>query len=125
MQRGSQEKLRVLCLVLLAAGALACGGDEPAPGEPEPAKEVPFWALCENWRRRDGSCDQEALLADYEDCLGTEGTPTKQRLLNRQARRLTVSRAWQRATIVCIEKRRWRMTEAGRQNLPGREAPAR
>ena len=122
MPHPAQERLLGLCLVLLAAGGVACGEDDPPPVQ---KPDLPTWALCENWRRRDGSCDQAALLADYEDCLRTEGAPDKQRLLDHQVRRTAVSRQWQRATIVCIEKRHWMMTEAGRQNLPGREAPSR
>jgi hypothetical protein len=120
MPRRSQGKLRSLCLVLLAAGASGCGQDETPPVPKEP---LPFWALCENWRRRDGSCDQTTLLADYQDCLRTEGLPTKQRLVDHQVRSTRVSRAWQRATIVCLENRHWMMKQAGLQQLPGRETP--
>jgi hypothetical protein len=120
MPRPTQEKLRGLCLVLLAAGAFACGEDDPPP---VPEQALPIWGACETWRRRDGSCDQAALLADYQDCLRTEGIPHRQRLVEHQARRNAVSRNWQRATIVCVEKRGWKMTEAGFRNLPGRPTP--
>jgi hypothetical protein len=122
MPRPAQEKLLGLCLVLLAAGLAACREDDPAPA-PAQKQELPFWALCENWRRRDGSCDQNALLADYQGCLRSEGDPTRERLLDHRVRSTAVSRAWQRATIVCLEKRAWMMTEAGRRNLPGRPPP--
>jgi hypothetical protein len=124
MPRRSQEKLLGLCLVLLAAGGVACGEGEPAPAQTTAQKEeLPTWADCKNWRRRDGSCDPAALLADYQHCLGTEGIPTKQRLLEHQVRSTAVARAWERATIVCLEKRRWMMKPEAMQYLPGRSPP--
>ena len=119
MPRPAQEKLLGLCLVLLAAGWVGCGKDEPPPVQPE----TPFWALCDNWRRRDGSCDPAALLADYQECLNTEGNPERERLRQHGVRSTAVAREWQRKTIVCLEKRHWRMTQAGIQNLPGRPPP--
>jgi hypothetical protein len=119
----TQEKVRVLCLILLAAGVLACREEEPTPSAPTTSESVPFWALCENWVRRDGSCDPASLLADYEECLQTEGLPTKQRMVERKVRRTRVSRTWQRTVIVCLEKRHWMLTEAGVENLPGRPRP--
>ena len=119
MPHPAQVKLLGLCLILLAAGSVGCGRDEPPPVQQQ-QQETPLWALCENWRRRDGSCDPAALLADYQDCLNKEGNPEKQRLLEHGVRSSAVSREWQRKTIVCIEKRHWMMTPAGIQQLPGR-----
>jgi hypothetical protein len=122
MRRCSQGILRALCPLLLALAALACR-EEPAPptGE-DPAASFPVWARCENWRHPDHSCDQAALLADYEECVRTEGDPTRERLSH--VGRLARSRAVERTIIVCLERRRWRMREAALKNLPGREPAA-
>jgi hypothetical protein len=119
MRRRSQGTLRALCLVPLALAALACR-EEPAPptGE-DPAASLPFWARCENWRHADHSCDPSALLADYEECVRTEGDPAGERL--RHVGRLARSRAVERTIVVCLERRRWRVKEAGLRNLPGRQ----
>jgi len=63
-------------------------------------------------------------MADYEECERTAGEPTRQRLFQHGVGNLAVALAGQRNTIVCLEKRFWRMTPAGLRNLPGREKQA-
>jgi hypothetical protein len=104
-----------MCLLLLALAALACRDEAADPAAQDPAASLPLWARCENWRRPDHSCDQTALLADYEECARTERAP--------RAGRLARQRALERAIIVCIERRRWLMNPAALRNLPGRPQP--
>ncbi len=120
----SQGKLRGLCLSLLALVPLACQDEPAAPAGQDPRASLPFWALCENWQRRDKSCDQAVLLADHEVCMRTESLPTRQRLLEARVARLARRRAEERTTIVCLERRAWMLTEAGFRNLPGRPQQA-
>ena len=124
MRRRSQGTLRALCLLLLALAALACREEPAPPAGEDPAAALPLWARCENWRRPDHSCDQTALLADYEECVRTEGDPSGQRLLQDGVGRLARRRAVERTVIVCLERRRWMMKQAGMRNLPGRPQPA-
>lgn len=77
---------------------------------------VPDWSqqICQHWRRRDGSCDQTALIADYEDCMRTKGAPELERL--RRAGRRTRTRivGQERVMNLCLEQRSWVITEEGR-----------
>jgi hypothetical protein len=105
-----------MCLLLLALAALACRDEAADPVGQDPASSLPLWARCENWRRSDHSCDQTALLADYEECARTASAP--------KAGRLARLRGQERAIIVCLERRRWLMNAAALRNLPGRPQPA-
>ncbi len=120
MRRRSQGTPRGLCLLLLAFAALACQDEPPAPAAPDPAATLPVWARCENWRRRDGLCDQTALLADHEECVRTQGEPEEERLLAAGVAGMARRRATERKIIVCLEQRGWMMKPEGFRNLPGR-----
>jgi hypothetical protein len=122
MRRRSQVTLRALCLLLLALAALACQEEPAAPAGEDPTASLPVWARCENWRRPNHSCDQTALLADYEECVRTDGDESQRRL--HSVGRLARSRAVERTIIVCLERRHWMMKAAGLRNLPGRPQPA-
>lgn len=124
MRRRSQGTLRGLCLLLPALAALACQDEPAAPEREDPAASLPLWARCENWRRPNHSCDPTVLLADYEECVRTEGVPTRQRLLQAGVARLARLRAEERTIIVCLERRHWMMKAAGLRNLPGRPPQA-
>jgi len=128
MRRPSQEKLRGLCLGLLVFGAIACGEDRPTPAKQATTGVATDWTqqVCQYWRRRDGSCDQKALVADYEECMRTQGAPEFERL--RKAGRRTRARflAQERAMTLCLEKRSWVITEEGRArqlSAPKKAAP--
>lgn len=68
-----------------------------------------------------------ALIADYEDCLRTAGAPEIERLRRAGRGNRAVHLAGERMTILCLELRRWVMTEEGRQNrlAHGPKQPAR
>jgi len=132
MRHRSQEKLRGLCLSLLVFGALGCGDDPAAPaGQTGPAGQtaatlVPGWAeqICQYWRRRDGSCDQTALVADYEDCMRTKGVPEFERLSKAGVRTRMRFRGQERVMNLCLEQRSWVITEAGRAHQLGKPRKA-
>jgi hypothetical protein len=135
--------VRWLCLSTLTLGAFACGSDSSAPcsaadaasGRCKPAGAAPLvippgtilpdWALqlCKNWSRPDGSCDQAQVIADYEECLNTQGVPEQQRMIDQHAGNRVILMARERATNLCMELRRWFMTEAGRQDSFGGAPP--
>ncbi|MFI5217551.1 MAG: hypothetical protein ACHQ3O_13510 [Candidatus Limnocylindria bacterium] len=124
MRHPSQAKLRGLCLLWLAFGAFACGEDPAPPAEPP----IPLWAqdICEKWRHRDGSCDQRALIADYEECMRTDGRAELDRLRNAGVRSRMRLAAQERATMLCLERRAWVMTAEGRARRsakPNQPAP--
>jgi hypothetical protein len=110
-----RRRARRLCLLSLALAALGCGDEAREP------VDVPFWAqhLCENWVRPDGSCDLALLMADYEECFRVEGTPVTRRMLERGIRTRTAHRAGERKTNLCLEGRRWIMTEKGLERWRG------
>jgi hypothetical protein len=110
--------LRGLCRGLLVFAALACGEGPPAPAGEAPAIILPDWALklCQYWQRPDGSCDQGAVIADYQACLLTAGIPEAERLRNRGAGNRHTQLARERMTNLCLEKRSWVMTEEGRRS---------
>jgi len=121
MRHRSQEKLRGLCLSLLVFGALACGEDPAAPAGKAPSTPRDDWTqhLCESWRRRDGSCDQTALVADYEDCMRTQGVPEFERLSKAGLRTRMRFRGQERVMNLCLEQRSWMITEEGRAHQLG------
>jgi len=122
MSRSPQGKLRGLCRGLLVLGALACGEGPAAPAGQAPATLLPDWALklCQSWRRPDGSCDQTTLIADYDECLRSEGVPEMERLRNAGVGNRQTQLARERKTNTCLEQRRWVMTEEGRRSQLGR-----
>jgi len=132
--------IRWLCLSLLILGALACGSqpDEPcsaadaaagrcqaASAKPvalPPGTVLPDWALqlCKDWQRPDGSCDQMQILADYKECLSTQGVPEQDRLIAQGVGNRNVQTARERATNLCLELRHWVMSQEGhRRSLGG------
>jgi hypothetical protein len=126
MRHPSQEKLRGLCLGLLVFAAFGCGEDPPAPANPVGAAVARDWTdqICQFWRRRDGSCDQKALIADHEDCMRTKAMPELERL--RKAGRRTRARivAQERALNLCLEQRAWVITDEGRAQQVSGPKPA-
>jgi hypothetical protein len=114
-----------LCLLLLALGAFGCREDAPEAAATAGAS-VPDWAtrLCEDWVRSDGTCDLGVLVADYEECQRTQGAPEVQRLAKRGVRTRARIRAGERKTNLCLELRKWRMTQAKIDRWRGRSAPA-
>jgi hypothetical protein len=122
MRRRSQETLVGLCLLLPALALLACRDDRD-PADEAPGAALPIWGSCENWEGRDRRCDQAALLADHEECVRTEGEPERQRMRAAGVAGLARRRAAERITIVCLEKRGWRMRPEGFRHLPGRRPP--
>jgi hypothetical protein len=123
MRRLSQGMLRGLCLILPIFGALACGDDPPAPAGQAPASPLPDWAqqLCQSWRRPDGSCDQATLMADYGDCLSSQGVPEMERLRKAGVGNRMLNLGRIKATNLCLELRHWVMTEEGRRSQLGGE----
>jgi hypothetical protein len=115
MRRSSQGKLRGLCLAGLFFGAIACSRESAEPAAQAAAPPVPLWAqnICENWKRRDGSCDQMTLIADYEECMRTDGLDQMERLRRAGVRQRMRLLAQERATMLCLEKRSWVITETG------------
>lgn len=120
MRRRSQVTPRGLCLLLPALAALGCQDEPAAPAAQDPSASLPLWARCENWRRPNHSCDPTALLADYEECVRTEGNPSRERLREAGVGPLALRRAEERTIIVCLERRHWMMKPEGFRNLPGR-----
>lgn len=116
MPRTTQGKLRGLCLVWLVWGALACGSDPAPPAGEGSGGPVPAWAeqICERWKRQDGTCIQKELIADYEDCMRSEGVPELERLRNAGVRARFRLQGMERLTELCLSKRAWVITEAGR-----------
>jgi len=108
-----------LCLILLIFGALACGDDPVAPEEPAPAAILPDGAqnLCQYWRRADGSCDEMALVADYEECVRTAGAPERERLRRSGRINRLVHKGTDRKTNTCLELRSWVITDEGRRDF--------
>jgi len=115
MRSSSQGKLRGLGLAWLLFGAIACSDQPAAPAGPAAASPAPLWAqhICDDWRRRDGSCDQTVLIADYEECMRTDGLAEMERLRRAGVRTRMRLLAQERATMLCLEKRAWVITEAG------------
>jgi hypothetical protein len=113
---------RRLCLFPLALLALACSEEAAEPAPAGSLKAYPAWAerLCENWARRDGSCDLAALSADYEECFRTKAAPEIARMRERNAGARATERAGARKTHLCLELRRWMMTEKGVERWRGR-----
>lgn len=122
MRLRSQDTLRGFCLVLLVFGAIACGEDPAPPAGQAPAAVVPAWAqdICQRWLRRDGSCDQAALMADFEECQRTQGVPELERLREVRSRTRPRLLAMERARNLCLEQRGWAITEQGRASLLAR-----
>ena len=130
-----QIAIRWLCSSLLILGALACGSEPEkpcssadkaagrchqttataAPALP-PGRVLPDWALqlCKDWQRPDGTCDQMQIMADYEECLRTQGVPEQDRLIAQGVRNRAVQIARERSTNLCVELRHWVMTPEGR-----------
>jgi hypothetical protein len=122
MRHRTQGKLRGLCLVWLTFGALACG-DEPAAPAGQAATPFPLlWAehICDDWKRRDGSCDKPALIADYEDCMRSEGLPELERLRKAGVRSRMRLMAQERMTMLCLERRGWVITATGQDHRIGK-----
>ena len=130
-----QSAIRWLCVSLLMLGTLACGSEPEKPcssvdkaaGRCQKATVAAPAALppgtfitdsnprlCDYWQRPDGSCDQTQLLADYTECLNTMGIPERDRLIAQGVGSRNVQRARDRATYLCLELRKWFMTQAGR-----------
>jgi hypothetical protein len=132
-----RNAIRWLCLSTLTLGAFACGSDSSAPcssadaaaGRCKPAGAAPLviqpgtsladWALqlCEDWHRPDGSCDQAQVVADYQECLTKEGIPEQQRMIDQRTGSRAQLLARERATNLCMELRRWVLSEAGQRGL--------
>jgi len=131
---------RWLCSFMLALGTLACGNEpqEPCstanaaagrctptaagPAALPPGGVLPDWALrlCQDWRRTDGTCDQMQILEDYQECLSTQGVPEQDRLIAQGVGSRAVQRARERATHLCLELRRWVMSEEAQERWAGR-----
>jgi hypothetical protein len=124
--------------------ALGCGSDSEKPclpadaatgrcqAPPEkrvqlpPGSVLPDWAqrLCQDWHRPDGSCDPMQIFADYQECLTQQGLPEQQRMLDQGVGSRNVMRARDRATYLCLELRRWMMSEEARQRWLDLPPPA-
>ncbi len=135
--------IRWLCVTTLTFAGLACGRDPNAPcstldaaaGRCQPAGAAPLvippgyklpdWALelCKDWSRPDGSCDQAQVIADYQECLTKQGLPEQQRMFDQGAGSRSILRARDRATYLCMELRRWVMSERGRLKWSGEPVP--
>jgi hypothetical protein len=115
MWRTTQEKLRGLCLAWLVWGAFGCGSEPEGQASGGP---VPAWAeqICERWKRQDGTCIRKELIADYEDCMRSDGVPELERLRAAGVRARVRLQGMERLTGLCLEKRGWRITEAGKAN---------
>lgn len=123
---------RWLCVTPLTFFLLACGGEtekpcapadamakrcQAKPAEPfrlEPGQRLPEWAenLCNDWRRSDGSCDLMQLIGDYQECAEQHGRPAQQTMFEQGVGSRTVQKAFEQATFLCLELRRWFMTDA-------------
>lgn len=126
---------RILCWSSPILAALACeraaekpclpadaaaGRCQAPPAKPivlPPGAVLPDWALelCQDWHRPDGSCDPAQIAADYQECLTQQGLPEQQRLLDQQVGSRAVMRARDRATFLCLELRKWVMSEEARK----------
>jgi hypothetical protein len=135
---------RRLCWSSLALAAFACGSEpekpclpadaaagrcqaKPAtPPELGPGEVLPDRAqrLCQDWHRPDGSCDPMQIFADYQECLTQHGLPEQQRLFDQQVGSRNMLRARDRATYLCLELRRWMMSEEARRRWLDLPPPA-
>jgi hypothetical protein len=140
--RSRSRRRQALGLALLTVPALACGGadektvaaEEPCTtadaalglcrmaGDPGPALIPPDWAMriCEDWQRKDGSCEMRAAARNFEECRRTEGLPAFEELQKRGHGFRSSLRSMERRTQTCLEKRGWQMTEAAYQRWLGR-----
>ena len=131
--------LRILCWASPILAAFGCDGASEKPCLPAdaaagrckapPAKRIelppgavlPDWALalCQDWHHVDGSCDQLQIMVDYKECLTQQGVPEQQRLKEQGAGNRATFRAGERATQLCMEQRRWVMTDEAQKRWIG------
>jgi hypothetical protein len=95
------------------------------PAPVAPGTVLPDWAqtLCDNYRRADGTCVQADLMADYDECLRTDGQRERDRLRKLGVGNRAVLRAGDRKTNLCLELRGWFETEAARARRLGSAPP--
>jgi hypothetical protein len=134
---------RWLCWSSLTLAALACGSEPEkpclsadaaagrcqakpaAPAQLRPGEAPPEQAvnLCKDWHRPDGSCDPMQILADYQECLTQKGLPEQKRMFDQHVGNRNVIRSRDRATFLCLELRKWFMTDGAEAEWKGLPRP--